>query len=100
MTKQSRQYYVYFITNKTDSTIYVGVTNDIVRRVYEHKKKLFEGFSQKYNLNKLVYYEIYDDIEEAIRREKQIKAGSRQYKINLVNISNVEWKDLYGEICK
>jgi len=100
MTKQSRQYYVYFITNKTDSTIYVGVTNDLVRRIYEHKNKLLEGFSSRYNLCKLVYFEVYDSIEEAIKREKQIKAGSRQIKNELVNKSNLQWRDLYEEICK
>ncbi len=100
MTKQSRQYYVYFLSNKVDSTIYVGVTNDIIRRIYEHKNKLVEGFSKKYNLNKLVYFEIYKNIDEAIKREKQIKAGSRQSKIDLINKNNLEWKDLYDEICK
>lgn len=100
MTKQSRQYYVYFLSNKIDSTIYVGVTNDLIRRMYEHKNKMIDGFSKIYNLNKLVYYEIFEDINEAIKREKQIKGGSRQQKMDLVNLNNLKWNDLYDEICK
>ena len=100
MTKKSRKYYVYFISNKTDSTIYIGVTNDLIRRIYEHKNKLIDGFSKKYNLTKLVYYEIYDSIEEAIKREKQLKAGSRQNKMDLINKNNLNWNDLYEDICK
>ncbi len=69
----NRQYYIYIITNKTNRVLYTGVTNDLKRRVYEHKNKLVEGFTKKYNVRKLVYYEICDDIEGAIAREKQIK---------------------------
>ena len=72
------QYYVYILSNKTDSTIYVGVTNDLIRRIYEHKNKLIDGFTKRYNVDKLVYFEVFDSIEEAIKREKQLKAGSRQ----------------------
>jgi putative endonuclease len=86
------------MTNEYNTVLYTGVTNDIQRRVSEHKSKLFEGFSKKYNVTKLVYYEIYDDSYAAISREKQIKAGSRQKKINLVNSTNHEWKDLYEEL--
>ncbi|OGI23561.1 MAG: excinuclease ABC subunit C [Candidatus Melainabacteria bacterium RIFOXYA12_FULL_32_12] len=74
------------------------MTNDLNRRVYEHKNKLVKGFSSKYNLNKLVYYEIYDNPEDAILREKKIKNGTREKKINLVNSINENWKDLYDEI--
>jgi putative endonuclease len=78
--------------------LYVGVTNDLIRRVYEHKEKLASGFTKKYNIFKLIYYEVFNDIENAILREKQIKAGSRQKKINLVNTMNREWRDLYNEL--
>ena len=78
--------------------LYTGVTNDLQRRVYEHKSKLLEGFTKKYNITKLVYYEIFEDANAAISREKQIKAGSRQKKIDLVNSLNQEWKDLYNEL--
>ncbi|NES05443.1 MAG: GIY-YIG nuclease family protein [Okeania sp. SIO2F4] len=86
------------MTNKRNTVLYTGVTNDLIRRVYEHKSKLVEGFTKKYNINKLVYFETYEHPSEAIAREKQIKAGSRQKKINLINTINLEWKDLYLEI--
>ena len=94
----NRQYYIYIMTNKTNREIYTGVTNDLKRRVYEHKNKLCEGFTKKYNVGKLVYYELCEDIESAILREKQIKGGSRQKKIDLVNSMNKEWRDLYDEL--
>ena len=94
------QYYVYILSNKTDSTLYVGVTNDLIRRIYEHKNKLIDGFTKRYNVDKLVYFEVFDSIEEAIKREKQLKAGSRQKKNDLINQNNVHWNDLYDEICK
>ncbi len=93
-----KQYYVYIMTNKTNRVLYTGVTNNLKRRVYEHKKKLVEGFTKKYNIGKLVYYEVCEDIESAILREKQIKGGSRQKKIELVNCMNREWRDLYEEL--
>jgi putative endonuclease len=86
------------MTNKHNSVLYTGVTNDLQRRIYEHKSKLVEGFTKKYNITKLVYYEIFEDAYTAISREKQIKAGSRQKKIDLVNSFNKEWKDLYDEL--
>jgi putative endonuclease len=76
----------------------VGVTNDLIRRVYEHKEKLADGFTRKYNITKLVYYEVFEDIENAILREKQIKAGSREKKVQLINSMNGEWRDLYDEL--
>jgi len=94
----NKNYFVYIITNKNSTTLYTGVTNDLKRRVYEHKNKLVEGFTRKYNINKLVYYEIYEDIHEAIAREKQIKGGSRAKKISLIEEMNHDWKDLYDEI--
>jgi putative endonuclease len=94
----SKQYYVYIMTNVRNAVLYVGVTNDLVRRTYEHKEKLVDGFTKKYNIVKLVYYEVFDDIENAILREKQIKAGSRQKKVQLVKSMNKEWRDLYDEL--
>lgn len=91
----SEQYYIYIITNKYNTVLYTGVTNDLIRRVYDHKEKLIAGFTKKYNVDKLVYYEIFTDINNAITREKQIKAGSRQKKIDLVNSMNPQWCDLY-----
>ena len=90
-----RQYYVYILTNQICSVLYVGVTNDLVRRIYEHKRKIVDGFTKKYNLDKLVYYEEYSDIMEAITREKQIKAGRRKMKIALIDSLNPEWEDLF-----
>ena len=82
------------MTNKSNSVIYAGVTNNLVRRIYEHKNKLIKGFTSKYNVNKLVYFEETNDITEAIKREKQIKGGSRQDKIAIITSSNPDWKDL------
>ena len=95
MTKQS---FVYITTNYTNTTVYVGVTNNLVRRAYEHKNGLIEGFTKRYHLTKLVYYEQFDDITMAIAREKQLKAGSRQKKSDLINGFNKEWVDLYDSI--
>jgi len=86
------------MTNNRNTVLYVGVTNDLIRRVYEHKEKLADGFTRKYNITKLVYYEVFEDIENAILREKQIKAGSRQKKVQLINSINREWHDLYDEL--
>ena len=89
-----KQYYVYIITNKTNNVLYIGVTNNLVRRIFEHKNKLVEGFAMKYNLYKLVYYEITNDINSALEREKQLKNWHREWKINLINSFNPSWKDL------
>lgn len=96
--KRSNLYYIYLATNFTNSVIYTGVTNNLVRRIYVHRNKLIKGFSSKYNVSKLVYFEEYDDINEAIRREKQIKSGSREKKIELVRSINPNFKDLYDEL--
>ncbi len=93
-----KQYYLYIITNKRDTTFYTGVKNNLKRRAYEHKGKLVPGFTKKYDLCKLVYYEVFDSIKNAIAREKQIKASSRQKKIDLINSMNPEWRDLYDEL--
>jgi putative endonuclease len=89
-----REYYVYILTNKSNQVLYIGVTNNLQRRIYEHKKGLIEGFSKRYNLKKLVYYEVAPSIREAIAREKQLKNWHRQWKINLITRSNPQWKDL------
>ena len=88
-------YYVYIMTNKRNIVLYTGVTNDLTRRAYEHKAKLIDGFTKKYNVDKLVYYEVFDDPENAILREKQIKAGPRRRKLELVNSMNLDWMDLF-----
>jgi putative endonuclease len=93
-----KQYYVYIMTNRTNTVLYTGVTNNLVRRVYEHKEKLVEGFTRKYNVTKLVYYEIAEDVEAAILREKQIKDGSRSDKKRLISNLNPKWDDLYTMI--
>ena len=90
--------YVYILSNKKEGTLYVGVTSDLIKRVYEHKNKVVPGFSKLYNLDKLVYYEILDNIEEAIKREKQLKNWHREWKINLIKETNIEWNDLYQSI--
>ncbi len=92
------QYYVYLLTNSGKSVLYAGVTNDLIRRVYEHKQRLKPGFASHYGVDRLVYYEVYEDIEAAIAREKQIKAGPRRKKVALINGRNPEWRDLYEEI--
>ena len=89
------EYYVYILTKDRNSTFYVGVTNDLKRRVYEHKEEIVTGFTKKYNVKKLVYYEIHNDINEAIHREKIIKKWKRKYKIDAIERMNPEWKDLY-----
>ena len=92
------QYYVYIMTNRKNTVLYIGVTNGLKRRVYEHKEKMADGFTKKYNITKLVYYEVCQEVQSAISREKQLKAGSRQRKVELVNGMNREWRDLYEEL--
>ena len=87
--------YIYILFNRKNGTLYVGVTSDLIKRIYQHKNKLIEGFTKKYGVDKLGYYEIYGDIESAIAREKQIKAGSRKKKIDLIEKINPNWDDLY-----
>ena len=93
-----KQFYVYILANDTNTLTYTGVTGDIKRRVYEHKGKFVEGFTKKYNINKLVYYEIFGDVINAITREKQIKGGSRNSKTKLIESMNKDWQDLYYEL--
>jgi len=89
-----RQYYVYIMTNQRNTTLYTGMTNNLVGRVYQHKTKVNKSFTSRYNIDKLVYYEEFNNPYDAIGREKQIKAGSRKKKIDLIEGTNPEWKDL------
>ena len=91
-------YYVYILTNDTNNVLYTGVTNDLVRRVYEHKNKLIPGFTSKYKVNKLIYYDSTNEAMSAIEREKQIKGWTRKKKINLIDNFNPNWTDLYSQI--
>jgi putative endonuclease len=86
------------MTNKINTVLYTGVTSDLKKRIWEHKERIVKGFTEKYNINKLVYFEIFNDPENAILREKQIKAGSRNKKIKLIKEINPEWKDLYNKL--
>jgi putative endonuclease len=91
-------YYVYLITNKPYGTLYTGVTNNLVRRIYEHRNGLAEGFSKQHELDRLIWYEVHQDIIPAIKREKSIKKWRRDWKINLVQKVNANWDDLYDSI--
>ena len=93
------QYYVYILANENNTVLYTGITNDLIRRIYEHKHHLDKkSFSAQYNVEKLVYYEITSNVEAAIEREKQIKGWNRKRKEKLINKINPEWKDLYAEL--
>lgn len=93
-----KTYYVYFLSNATNRVLYIGVTNDLIRRVYEHREHLVAGFTQKYNVSKLVYFEQVEDVRSAISREKQLKRWRREKKNFLVDRFNPAWKDLYPEL--
>lgn len=91
-------YFIYIMASKKNGTLYIGVTNDLVRRVFEHKEDVIEGFTKKYKVHRLVYYEHTNDIQSAIEREKMIKRWKRQWKINLIRQKNPDWDDLYPEL--
>jgi putative endonuclease len=91
-------YYVYILASQRNGTLYTGVTNDLVRRVYEHKNDLIEGFTKKYRVHDLVYFEQHEDIESAITREKQLKKWNRAWKLERIEKSNGDWRDLYPSI--
>ncbi|MCI0706524.1 MAG: GIY-YIG nuclease family protein [Ignavibacteriae bacterium] len=91
-------YYDYIMTNKTNEVLYTGFTSDLPKRVYQHKHKLIKGFTSRYNLTKLVWYEVHEDVQAAIAREKQLKAGSRQKKLDLISAMNPEWRDLSEDL--
>ncbi len=90
--------YIYILSNKKHGTIYIGVTNNLVKRIHEHKEKIIKSFSQKYDLTKLVYYEVFDSIVDAIAREKNLKNWKREWKVELIEKMNPEWEDLYYKI--
>ncbi len=94
----ARSYYVYILASRIGGMLYIGVTNDLVRRVAEHKSKTAESFTKKYDVNGLVYYECFDVIEQAIHREKRLKKWTRAWKIALIEEKNPDWIDLYPEI--
>jgi len=94
----SKQYFVYIIANKKNGTLYIGVTSDLIKRISEHKSYLIEGFSKRYKLHLLVYYEEFDEVEQAIAREKRLKKWNRTWKIRLIEGINPNWDDLYDEI--
>jgi len=88
--------YIYIVTKSTNNVLYIGVTSDLVKRIYEHKNSFIDGFTKKYSCKKLVYYEIFDNIQEAIKREKFLKGKKRDYKLALINQFNPHWIDLYN----
>lgn len=95
---KDKYYFIYILTNPSHTVLYIGVTNNLKKRIYDHKAKLVEGFTKRYNITKLVYYEVFADPEIAIKREKQLKGGSKKKKQILIDNFNSEWRDLYYEI--
>jgi putative endonuclease len=93
-----KNFYVYILANKQNGPLYIGVTSDIIKRSWEHKNKLIEGFTEKHDINKLVYYEHFKDAEYAIQREKRLKKYNRKWKIDLIEKANPDWKDLYEDL--
>jgi putative endonuclease len=94
----ARSFYVYILANRIGGTLYIGVTNDLVRRVFEHKSNIAESFTKKHDVNRLVYFECFDDIEQAIRREKRLKKWTPAWKISLIEKDNPNWVDLHPQI--
>jgi len=94
----SKALYIYILASKKNGTLYIGVTNDLKRRIYEHKNNLIEGFTQKYQVHRLVYFEKIDDAYQALLREKRLKKWNREWKIKLIEENNPEWNDLYSEL--
>lgn len=93
-------FHVYIMTNRKDGTLYIGVTNNLARRAYEHRQKLAPGFTQKYNLGRLVYHEEYSSIQDAFNREKNMKEWNRAWKVELIENVNPTWRDLYEDLAK
>ena len=98
MAKGNNRYYVYILAGKRNGTLYIGVTSDLVRRIFEHKNDLVDGFTKEYGVHKLVYYEATDSIDSAIAREKQLKKWNRAWKVRLVEKANPVWRDLYPDL--
>lgn len=93
-----KKYYIYMMTNSGNTVIYTGVTGNLIQRVYQHREKMCDGFTRRYNIVKLVYYEAFKDVKDAITREKQLKGGSRKRKVELITAFNPDWQDLYETI--
>ncbi len=93
-----KQYFVYILASKKNGTLYIGVTSDLIKRVYEHKENALEGFTKKHNVHQLVYFESTDNVESAIKREKQLKKWDRAWKMELIEKDNPEWRDLYQDL--
>jgi putative endonuclease len=91
-------YFVYLVASRRNGTLYLGMTRDLTRRIYEHKQKAVPGFTARYHIDRLVWFEVYDDPRSAIEREKEIKKWRRAWKIDLIEKSNANWRDLYSEI--
>lgn len=94
-----KSFYVYIMASKRNGTLYIGSTSDVIKRVWEHKNKVIDSFTAQYNVHVLVYYEVHETYAEAARREKRFKNWRRQWKLNLIETLNPEWRDLYEEIC-
>jgi putative endonuclease len=99
MDREFMGYYVYILASRKDGAIYIGMTNDMVRRIYEHRTKVVQGFTSKYNITRLVWFEIYEDPISAISREKELKKWRRAWKVQLIEAQNPQWDDLYESIC-
>lgn len=95
-----QSFYVYMLVNKRNGTLYVGVTSALTKRIWEHREGVADGFTKKYGVKRLVYYEVFEDAQNAIHREKRLKKYKREAKIKLIENMNPEWKDLYEEICQ
>ena len=96
----TKNFFVYMLASKINGTIYIGVTSDLPKRVWEHKNKVVEGFTEKYDVNKLVWFEAHENAESAIRREKQMKEWKREWKVKRIVEMNPEWRDLYDDVCQ
>jgi putative endonuclease len=96
----AKQFYVYILSSKRNGTLYLGVTSNLVQRVWQHKNKIVKGFTEKYNVSNFVYFETHDSAESAITREKQIKKWNRTWKLRLIEEKNPEWIDLYDAVCR
>jgi putative endonuclease len=94
----AKQHYVYVLASRRNGTLYIGVTNNLVRRVWEHREGLIDGFTKQYGVTRLVYFECFEDVRQAIHREKRLKKWKREWKMNLIQETNVEWNDLYDQL--
>jgi putative endonuclease len=94
-----KQYHVYIMTNKRNGTLYIGMTSDLIKSVWQHKNELVEGFTKRYSVKRLVYFEVYISVGEAILREKRLKKWNRKWKLRIIEEANPEWNDLYSTIC-